>query len=101
MLNECRACCDPRALLQVLQVLAAAIEGEVGGIINDTSNVHVGLHNFDFLGNSVLAEADAQLARAMPGERSRHSCSGSSMVFGTHACWCLCMTSLLSVYLRL
>ena len=70
MLSECTACFDSRALLQVLQVLADAIEGEVGGIINDTNASHVGLHIFDFLGNAVLAEADAQLANAMPGERA-------------------------------
>lgn len=63
-----------RALLQVMQALADAIEGEVGGIINDTNKSHVGLHIFDFLGNAVLAEADAQLASAMPGECSQHSC---------------------------
>ena len=52
----------------MLETLASAIEAEIGAIMEDIDRVQVGLHVFDFLGNAVLAEADSQLAVAMPGE---------------------------------
>ena len=54
-------------MAQVLDVLATAIDGEIGSLLHDVDHVQIGLHMFDFLGNAVLAEVDAQLATAMPG----------------------------------
>ena len=40
--------------------------------MSDIDQAQGGLHIFDFLGNAVLAEADAQLTSAMPGVASHH-----------------------------
>lgn len=53
---------------QVLETLATVIERDIGAFMHDIDRVRVGLHIFDFLGNSVLAEVDTQLAKAVPGK---------------------------------
>jgi hypothetical protein len=53
--------------LQVLERLAVAVKEQVGPVLADALNDQAGLHTFNFLANSVLQEADAQLAAAFPG----------------------------------
>ena len=39
----------------------------MGAVLDGVDDAHAGLLVFDFLGNAVLAEADLQIANAMPG----------------------------------
>ena len=52
---------------QVLERLAGAVEAEVGPVLSDAFADQAGLSAFNFLAASVLAEADAALAAALPG----------------------------------
>ena len=64
-------------LAQVLDVLATAIDEEVGSLLRGIDHVQIGLQLFDFLGSAVLAEVDTQLATAMPGAHAGHGGSHS------------------------
>ena len=57
----------------MLETLATAVERDVGALMHEVDRLQVGLHIFDFLGNSVLAEVDTQLANAMPGMYTEHT----------------------------
>ena len=63
---------------QVLEILATSIERDIGALMHNIDHVQAGLHIFDFLGNAVLAEADKQLASAMPGAYAGHCASENS-----------------------
>ena len=53
--------------LQVLERLAVAVKEQVGAVLADALKDQAGLYTLNFLANSVLQEADAQLAAAFPG----------------------------------
>ena len=53
---------------QVLNALLARIRDECDSLLERTMAAQSGLQGFDFLGNSVLAAVDQQLADCLPGE---------------------------------
>ncbi len=70
----------------MLERLAGAVEAEVGPVLADASADQAGLSAFSFLAASVLAEADAALAAALPGAGFlfRLSCTPSRMQAPPH-----------------
>lgn len=53
--------------LQVLASISEAVESECGALLRAVLTPQSGLHGFNLLANSVLAEVDDALLRAMPG----------------------------------
>ena len=52
----------------MLASVSAAVEGECGVLLKAVLAPHSGLHGFNLLANSVLAEVDDALLRCMPGD---------------------------------
>ena len=59
--------------LQVLTRLMSRIQDQCSHLIRASLTAQSGLQAFDFLGNSVLAAVDQQVADALPGELKKHS----------------------------
>ena len=54
-------------VLQVLEGILAQVQERLGGLLETTMAPQSGLQGFDFLGNSILAAVDQQVANSLPG----------------------------------
>lgn len=66
---------------QVLDMLTGQVQDQCSHLIEACTTAQSGLQAFDFLGNSVLAAVDQQVAEAMPGTHS-HTVLGACAVSG-------------------
>lgn len=57
-------------LLQVLEALLVQLGEQCSWLLESSMAPQSGLHSFDFLGSSILAAVDEQLASSMPGKSS-------------------------------
>ena len=55
-------------MLQVLEAMVVRIQDECNSLLQRTMAPQSGLQGFNFLGNSILAAVDEQLATSMPGK---------------------------------
>lgn len=53
--------------LQVLGTVLARVQNRCGALLEATMAPQSGLQGFDFLGNSILAAIDQQVANSLPG----------------------------------
>ncbi len=54
-------------LHQVLETMLTRVEEQCGELLQTTMAPQSGLQSFDFLGNSILAAVDQQVASSLPG----------------------------------
>ena len=54
-------------LHQVLETMLTRVQEECGALLQTTMAPQSGLQSFDFLGNSILAAVDQQVASSLPG----------------------------------
>ena len=60
-------------LVQVLEALLVQVREQCSWLLESSMAPQSGLHNFDFLGSSILAAVDDQLVTSMPGKCSNNN----------------------------
>ena len=65
--------------LQVLDAVLGKIQDQSQYLIDASMTAQSGLQAFDFLGGSILAAVDQQVAEALPGEHMYANCTGNTV----------------------